>query len=595
MSDKISINDIRVDQGIFTVEDARNAAEQIFTLQESDFNKIKNAKWYQNFVRAITFGTGDKKYILNNIRSLGMLQTLFIQIYVKQYSVLDGQLRGIIENQAKTNQIIGSLLYSCVEKIRPQENLKKLSEHDKQILMLFLAAYQSQNGKDAEFRAYRSDIASTCSATLPQGDFEPEQLSRVAAAEVFYRCALELAAIDESLDSLDIPEVIYEAFDYLNISQASKKRVESEVHREIDVFGSSFLTRKYGSHASDIDMADLDLVASEKQSQVKRIQADDASLIIVCAKDAEKYGSYLMQLISQEGNENTPNIYAGVDVVLWNEKEYEDERRNITSRQHVLFFGNSSLIKNESAKMQTDFKKYGLFTASLGTKAVVSVQSELSLKESKSFEDFCKSYSKSYVGKTGFGGATALIGAGLGILSVLLGPVGWAGVALGALAGGGIGGALGMGADRKSSKDDQYSFLTFYCYTDFLPRFLGLDIPEIVSTDAASTANEATDGMDTLASEDDESAFLMPIDGVFTISGRGTCVTGIIASGSMAVGDEVEIVAPDGTKRKTSIMAIEQFHKLLDQANEGDSVGVLLRGVSKKDVEAGYILTAPRC
>lgn len=282
MNNKISVNDIRVDQGIFTVEDAKSAAEQIFSVQEEDFSKVKNAKWYQKLLRAVTFGAGDKKYIINDIRSLGMLQSLFMQIYVKQYSALDGQLRGIIENQAKTNRIVKSLLYSCVEKIRPQESPQKLNEHDKQILLLFLSQYHSLNNNEDRFRSYRASIAKACAATLPQGEFEPAQLSRVAATDTFYRCALELCALDDELESFTIPEDIYDALGHLNISPARKKELETALHQEISSFGTEYLLNKYNVQETGIDISDLQLEiiqdsiphseACEKHEQVKKAE-----------------------------------------------------------------------------------------------------------------------------------------------------------------------------------------------------------------------------------------------------------------------------------------------------------------------------------
>lgn len=86
--------------------------------------------------------------------------------------------------------------------------------------------------------------------------------------------------------------------------------------------------------------------------------------------------------------------------------------------------------------------------------------------------------------------------------------------------------------------------------------------------------------------------FLMPIEDVFSISGRGTVVTGRVESGILKVGEEVEIVGIRSTA-KTVVTGIEMFRKLLDQAEAGDNVGVLLRGTKKEDVERGQVLAAP--
>ena len=86
--------------------------------------------------------------------------------------------------------------------------------------------------------------------------------------------------------------------------------------------------------------------------------------------------------------------------------------------------------------------------------------------------------------------------------------------------------------------------------------------------------------------------FLMPIEDVFSISGRGTVVTGRVETGIVKVGDEVEIVGIRPTQ-KTTVTGVEMFRKLLDQGQAGDNVGVLLRGTKKEEVERGQVLAKP--
>src|SRR5262249_38479333 len=86
--------------------------------------------------------------------------------------------------------------------------------------------------------------------------------------------------------------------------------------------------------------------------------------------------------------------------------------------------------------------------------------------------------------------------------------------------------------------------------------------------------------------------FLMPIEDVFSISGRGTVVTGRIERGKIKVGEEVEIVGLRDTK-KSVVTGVEMFRKLLDEGVAGDNVGCLLRGVGKDEVERGQVLCKP--
>ncbi len=89
-----------------------------------------------------------------------------------------------------------------------------------------------------------------------------------------------------------------------------------------------------------------------------------------------------------------------------------------------------------------------------------------------------------------------------------------------------------------------------------------------------------------------EGAFLMPVEDVFSISGRGTVVTGRIERGIVKVGEEIEIVGIKPTQ-KTIVTGVEMFRKLLDQGEAGDNVGVLLRGTKREDVERGQVLCKP--
>ena len=86
--------------------------------------------------------------------------------------------------------------------------------------------------------------------------------------------------------------------------------------------------------------------------------------------------------------------------------------------------------------------------------------------------------------------------------------------------------------------------------------------------------------------------FLMPIEDVFSISGRGTVVTGRVERGIVKVGEEVEIVGMKDTQ-KTVVTGVEMFRKLLDQGQAGDNIGALLRGTKREDVERGQVLCKP--
>jgi elongation factor Tu len=137
-------------------------------------------------------------------------------------------------------------------------------------------------------------------------------------------------------------------------------------------------------------------------------------------------------------------------------------------------------------------------------------------------------------------------------------------------------------------------------------EFPGDDIPVVrgsalkaLEGDAGETGKgsilalmEAVDGYIPQPERPKDMAFLMPIEDVFSISGRGTVVTGRIERGVVKVGEEVEIVGLKATS-KTVVTGVEMFRKLLDQGEAGDNVGCLLRGVAREDVERGQVLAKP--
>ena len=87
--------------------------------------------------------------------------------------------------------------------------------------------------------------------------------------------------------------------------------------------------------------------------------------------------------------------------------------------------------------------------------------------------------------------------------------------------------------------------------------------------------------------------FLMPVEDVFTITGRGTVTTGRVERGRVKVGDKVQIVGLSDELKETTVTGTEMFHKTLEYAEAGDNVGTLLRGIAKNDVERGQVLAAP--
>ena len=145
--------------------------------------------------------------------------------------------------------------------------------------------------------------------------------------------------------------------------------------------------------------------------------------------------------------------------------------------------------------------------------------------------------------------------------------------------------------------------LDFYGFPgDETPIIRGSALNALVSESTDPNApeyqciKELMDAVDTWIPTPDrkeDMPFLMPVEDVFTISGRGTVATGRVERGILNLNEKVEIVGLSDEKRETTVTGIEMFHKLLDYAEAGDNIGALLRGVAKTEIERGQVLSKP--
>lgn len=148
-------------------------------------------------------------------------------------------------------------------------------------------------------------------------------------------------------------------------------------------------------------------------------------------------------------------------------------------------------------------------------------------------------------------------------------------------------------------EEEMRDLLKFYNFPgDEVPVIRGAAFPAMESPDdpeKTKCIKELLDAMDSyfpIPQRDVDKAFLMPIEDVFSIQGRGTVVTGRVERGVVKLNDEIEIVGIRETK-KTVVTGIEMFNKILDEGQAGDNVGCLLRGIDKNEVERGQVLAKP--
>jgi elongation factor Tu len=148
-----------------------------------------------------------------------------------------------------------------------------------------------------------------------------------------------------------------------------------------------------------------------------------------------------------------------------------------------------------------------------------------------------------------------------------------------------------------------HELLAGYGFSDETPIVRG---SAVKANDSASTDINAPEYAPILAlmnavdswiptpQRDKDKPFLMPVEDVFTIKGRGTVVTGAVARGTLKKGEEISIIGLRDDVRTTTVTGIEMFHKELDSAEAGDNAGILLRGIERTDVERGMVLAKPK-
>lgn len=282
-------NAIIVNKEIFTIDDAREAAKQLFEVQVEDFNELKNEKWYKHLLNAITFGADRKKQVIKNIRSLSKLQTIFMKVYYENYKGLDAQLNEIIDNLSKTNETVKKLYINYIVGIRPQHSVLELSALEQDILLLLLCKYSSNSGNEDILRKYRAGVAQIIGRGIPQGEFRPELLEQVKSGEIFYRYIVEMCAIDDGLSDFSVPDNVYEAIEYLTISPRAKKEIEKSVGDELNAFGKDYLVAKYGTGEIDILDDDVELTNEDTEKQcLDEIEEEKEDENITCSLQIKK-------------------------------------------------------------------------------------------------------------------------------------------------------------------------------------------------------------------------------------------------------------------------------------------------------------------
>ena len=253
--------------------DLIEAANNIFTAQESDFEKIKSEKWYHTLFHAITLNQDGKKYAVKGINSLTKLQQLFMNIYVKNYRKTHEQLVAVIDAVTKNSEAIKKLYGMCVLNIEEQESLELLDSQDAEILALFLGEYRDENGSVSQkVRDYNRGVLGALNQKVPNGSLDNHQIRRLKAPKVVYRCFMEQCAVDDTIDTQEWTDKIYEDLKDFELSENSKNEIKESVKYEAEIAGIEYFIVKYSKNNAgvlDIDF-EIDIEASVDPIEVEK-------------------------------------------------------------------------------------------------------------------------------------------------------------------------------------------------------------------------------------------------------------------------------------------------------------------------------------
>lgn len=256
-----------------TEKDLLDAANSIFTIEETDFEKIKSEKWYQTFFHAITLNQDGKKYAVKGIHSLAKLQQLFMTIYVKNYRKSHEQLDDIIDAVTNNSETIKKLYGACVLNLEEQISLSSLDVYDSQILALFLGEYRNSEGIVPEqVKKYNRGVLNALDQNIPKGVLDNHQIRKLKNPKVVYRCFMEQGAVDGTIDSQEWTDKIYEDLRDFELSDNTKCEIKESVKYEAEIAGVEYFIVKYTKNNAGVLDTDfeIDIESSIDPAEVQK-------------------------------------------------------------------------------------------------------------------------------------------------------------------------------------------------------------------------------------------------------------------------------------------------------------------------------------
>lgn len=370
------------------IEDLISAANSLFSAEEKDFMKIKAEKWYATLFHAITLNQDGKNYMVRDIKSLAKLQQLFIFLYVKNYRQTHKQLDMVVDNLLKQSAATKKMYNACVLRLEAQGLPSELNPKDANILAVFLGKYRNSFGEIPEkVKQYNKGVLLSMNGVVPDGNLDNHQLRKLDQPHIIYKCFMEQCAVDETIDTQEWPNEMYEVLKDIELGERSKEEIRSAVKREAEIAGVDFFLVKYNGKTGDIfddeitfEISEIKGDAEAEQQNTLYDQMKNAAksfyskqIILVYTADTKDVAEYFWGVLNSNKNKLDTTLPAPMCYTL---NDFSKKRDCLdTESTHIILIGDSKEAQKvypRTHKEQWDYySRFGMRFITRGNKTVL--------------------------------------------------------------------------------------------------------------------------------------------------------------------------------------------------------------------------------
>lgn len=231
------------DKNAFSIEEYKDAAQELFDKGINEFESIKNREWYQKFMSALNLGNGDKKVMIHQIKNTQEFFRLFLAVYEEDLKLQDDQLDTIVSELLKERDDINHIYELVVLQLDRNNSLKELlDDRSKYILLLALGKASAFYEYNENVGRYNKSIADYLDVDFVQTELTEKQLEEVNKPDVLYRCLAEQRAVS---GLASFPEGVETIVESLAVSEKRKRTIDQQVIEEINGFTLDYIFSKY--------------------------------------------------------------------------------------------------------------------------------------------------------------------------------------------------------------------------------------------------------------------------------------------------------------------------------------------------------------